>query len=230
MTPDPAAPASTPGHAAARVAGLVLAAAAATAGTWTLAAPHLGVALRLAAAPARVTDERLDVLVAAGCATALLLCWVWLTAGLVACLPGSLRRPGELPRGRAARWCPLAARLVVLVTLGCGLAGPATAGTGGGSPAPDLQGLALPDRPAAAPAVRIADAPERRVRVRPGDSLWSIAETLLPPGTPDAAVDRAWRVIAAANRPRIGPDPDLIFPGARLRVPDLVSNPGKDLP
>jgi nucleoid-associated protein YgaU len=57
--------------------------------------------------------------------------------------------------------------------------------------------------------------------VRPGDSLWAIAARHLPPGAPDAAVDRAWRLLAAANRPSLGNRPDLIFPGAVLRVPDL---------
>ena len=53
----------------------------------------------------------------------------------------------------------------------------------------------------------------------PGDSLWSLARTRLPQGATDAEVDAAWRRIYAANRAAIGPDPDLIRPGLRLRTP-----------
>jgi nucleoid-associated protein YgaU len=35
----------------------------------------------------------------------------------------------------------------------------------------------------------------------------------------DAAIDRRWREIYAANRAVVGPDPDLIRPGERLRLP-----------
>jgi nucleoid-associated protein YgaU len=58
------------------------------------------------------------------------------------------------------------------------------------------------------------------VVVRPGDTLWSIAASRLGPGTPtDAAVDAAWRRLYAHNRSTVGPRPDLIHPGARLRMP-----------
>jgi nucleoid-associated protein YgaU len=62
------------------------------------------------------------------------------------------------------------------------------------------------------------------VVVGPGDTLWSIAARDLAPGSPDARVAAGWRAIYAANRHRIGPDPDVIVPGARLTLP------GKDLP
>jgi nucleoid-associated protein YgaU len=73
------------------------------------------------------------------------------------------------------------------------------------------------------------------VRVRPGDSLWQVARRLLADGAADvdgqpgdAAVDRMWRRRAATNADRIGPDPDLIFPGTLLRVPETGRALGKD--
>jgi LysM repeat protein len=50
-----------------------------------------------------------------------------------------------------------------------------------------------------------------RYRVRPGDSLWSIAHRKLGAG------DR-WQALYARNRDRIGSDPDLIRPGTVLAV------------
>lgn len=64
----------------------------------------------------------------------------------------------------------------------------------------------------------------RTVVVRPGDSLWSIAARTLPEGSGPAQVDSAWRRIYAANRPPLGPDPDLIRPGDVLGIPrDLAA-------
>lgn len=59
--------------------------------------------------------------------------------------------------------------------------------------------------------------------VKPGDSLWAIACRHLQASgasTTDAAVDRMWRAIYAANRHAIGADPDLIFPGTQLTIPE----------
>jgi nucleoid-associated protein YgaU len=60
--------------------------------------------------------------------------------------------------------------------------------------------------------------------VRSGDSLWSIAERLLP-GASVTEVDAAWRRIHRANRRLIGPDPDLIIAGTALRLPPMTSGP-----
>jgi len=59
--------------------------------------------------------------------------------------------------------------------------------------------------------------------VKPGDSLWAIACRHLLAGeasTEDASVDRMWRAIYAANRQVIGEDPDLIYPGTQLTIPE----------
>ena len=55
--------------------------------------------------------------------------------------------------------------------------------------------------------------------VKPGDSLWSIAEAHLPAAA-DAQVVQAWPRWYAANRSTVGPDPHLIRPGQLLHIPD----------
>lgn len=57
------------------------------------------------------------------------------------------------------------------------------------------------------------------VVVRAGDSLWSIASRHLGPGASAQATAIAWHQWYAANRHVVGDDPDLIFPGQRLRQP-----------
>ena len=96
----------------------------------------------------------------------------------------------------------------------------------------------VPDR-AAAPGPRRrrrTGHPDARARtvprphevvVRPGDSLWSIAEGLLGPAADDAEVTAAWHRLHRANRSRVG-DPDLIRPGHRLVVPAAIASPAPD--
>lgn len=65
-------------------------------------------------------------------------------------------------------------------------------------------------------------------RVRPGDTLWSIAERRMPGAAP-TEIDAGWRRIHRANRAVIGSDPDLIIPGTTLRLPsqaDMAANDG----
>jgi nucleoid-associated protein YgaU len=151
--------------------------------------------------------------------------WAWLalTAVVVEAWRGvrrERRAPWQLPDG---------VRRVVLA--GCGLAlastaaVPAHADSGGDAPhlhVARLSGLPLPDRPVA-PAWphRAGHHPDRArtVVVRTGDSLWSIARRELGPAATDREVVARWRAIYAANRGRIGPDPDLITPGQHLRLP-----------
>jgi nucleoid-associated protein YgaU len=58
------------------------------------------------------------------------------------------------------------------------------------------------------------------VVVQRGDTLWDIAARHLGPGGNNARVAAEWPRWHAANRSTIGPDPNLILPGQRLRVPD----------
>jgi hypothetical protein len=102
------------------------------------------------------------------------------------------------------------------------------------STASALAGLPLPDRAvggAVRQAVHAADegAPPHRL-VHRGDSLWSIAEELLPPGSGAADIDTAWRRIYRVNRAAIGREPDLLTPGTTLRLPGSMRPHRANLP
>lgn len=57
-----------------------------------------------------------------------------------------------------------------------------------------------------------------RYVVRPGDCLWTIAESFHPEAD-DATISRLTNELYAANASVIGDNPDLIFPGTTLTVP-----------
>jgi len=142
--------------------------------------------------------------------------WLWLltTAVAVEALTGA----------RAPSGVPLPLRRLVLAACGVVLAGAAPAVATPVQPhaasharaqdptaAVFLAGLPLPDR-----AEGVVD---EEVVVRAGDTLWALAERSLPPAAGAGAVTARWHRIYALNRDRIGPDPDLIQPGQRLRLP-----------
>ncbi|HET6165736.1 MAG TPA: LysM domain-containing protein [Marmoricola sp.] len=87
------------------------------------------------------------------------------------------------------------------------------AGTPGATLAAALDGLPLPDRVVGTPS-----RPSTTYVVRPGDSLWSVARRTLPPGASDADLAAEVQRLYLANRSVIGPDPDLLRPGQRLRT------------
>lgn len=176
--------------------------------------------------------------VTAVCAVALVGCWAWLALGaVVVAVQASIRAPAL--SGRSLVWVPGVVRVLVPAVLGVAV----TAVPAGATPVPGpgpsstpssvawaaTSGLPLPDRAATTHdrsrtgTVR-QDRPltgavrQHAVVVRPGDTLWSIAAGLLPGSASDAAVDAAWRRLARANADRV-PDPHLILPGTRLRVP-----------
>ncbi|MGN6574822.1 MAG: LysM peptidoglycan-binding domain-containing protein, partial [Nocardioides sp.] len=158
---------------------------------------------------------------------ALAACWLWLAACVGLVVVRVLREGAAAEPPPRVRGCPRLVHALLLLALGVGAAAPAVAApeparSGSGGQAPGISGLALPDR------VRATAAPPDTVRVRPGDSLWLVAQRLLPDGADDAAVDRAWRRLAACNADRLGPDPDLIVPGTLLRVPASGRALGKD--
>ncbi|MPV38746.1 LysM peptidoglycan-binding domain-containing protein [Georgenia subflava] len=55
--------------------------------------------------------------------------------------------------------------------------------------------------------------------VRPGDSLWAIAEAHLRPDAADADVAAAWPEWYRTNRALVGADPNVIHPGQQLLAP-----------
>ncbi len=74
-----------------------------------------------------------------------------------------------------------------------------------------------PRRAATGAAGTHASASPSSVMVKPGDSLWSIARSLLPAGAGDAEIERKLAEIWDRNAVRIGTnDPSLIFSGQRL--------------
>ena len=84
-----------------------------------------------------------------------------------------------------------------------------------------------PRRPALRPAVRAAapragrgprPPPTPPVVVRPGDTLWALAERDLPGPATDRQVSVRWHAVYRRNRGVIGPDPDLIRPGQVLKL------------
>lgn len=149
--------------------------------------------------------------------------WLWLvtTVVVVAALRG---RVGEI------RGVPAPVRRVLLAGCGVavlgGLALPAGATPGAPhedrvAPAPTLAGLPYPDRAVSSASHDPSRPghPGRTVVVRPGDCLWSIAARDLGPTATDAEVARRTDAIHRLNRAVIGPDPDLIQPAQRLRLP-----------
>jgi hypothetical protein len=196
-----------------RAAGVWSAATTGTAAATALASPS---AARLA--DAGTWSVSFEGLLEPLCAVAFLgaAAWLWtlttVTVGAVL-----LDRVPESVASRAG-----VVRRVVLVACGvavvAGTAAPVAAAAGGDEQV--LVGLRLPDRAAstsrAPSSSRLPDAAAAVHVVRPGDSLWSVAEATSPPGTD---VDARWRAIWAANRDVVGDDPHLILPGQRLRLP-----------
>lgn len=92
----------------------------------------------------------------------------------------------------------------------------APVGAQAGASATALAGLPLPDRVTGDPAH--AGRP-RTTAVQRGDTLWGLAEALLPTGAGPAQVDRAWRELYRLNHAVIGTDPHYLEVGNVLRLP-----------
>lgn len=65
------------------------------------------------------------------------------------------------------------------------------------------------------------------VVVEPGDSLWSISSERLGPDAAPQRIANDVERIYALNRGRIGPDPNLLFPGQELSLPAVGSPAAK---
>lgn len=153
----------------------------------------------------------------------------------LAALPGAL---GDLGRTVATTWSPAVTRGLVRAALGAAVAsGPLAAQTAQAAWGDQAIYPTL-DRVNSAPAAASISAPARPdspspgsvaggagagaghvVVVRPGDTLWGIAAENLGRGQSPSQVARAWPEWYEANRSIIGPDPDRIAVGLRLRPP-----------
>jgi nucleoid-associated protein YgaU len=150
----------------------------------------------------------------------------WLAAVVAAVLVEALS-DGRLRPARftgAPAWLRRALLGVVVGVLSLIGLGPAAIADGGQGAPPTLEGLALPDRtPGGVRVVPATRAPSRvSVTVGAGDSLWSIAEDLLPNAT-DAELLEAVHVLHRHNRDQLD-DPDLLHPGQCLRVPPVLAH------
>jgi nucleoid-associated protein YgaU len=107
------------------------------------------------------------------------------------------------------------------------LPGPSWSASNDGSPPgpgwtpshPVVRPLPSPDLLSSSPGNGRQAADE--VVVRRGDTLWGIAARHLGPDAPMSAIAAEWPRWYAANRTLIGPDPDVILPGQRLRAPNV---------
>ena len=132
--------------------------------------------------------------------------WAWLQvmAGVADAWRGTTRHRRSRVRRLALAACGVA--------LASALAAPAQAGTDGPRSDP-LSGLPLPER-----AEGPAHHRHHQVVVRPGDTLWALAEHDLPAPATDRQVSVRWHAVYRRNRGVIGPDPDLILPGQVLKL------------
>jgi hypothetical protein len=140
-----------------------------------------------------------------------------------ALIPALVGAAARAPRHLRAPLLRLRRPLVVMLLLVAGLRAPASAAT-----APPQDRLQVEDPDSASESGPIlAETPSvRGYVVQPGDSLWAIACRTLEARTGDSAtneqVDRFWRLIYQANRDQVGADPDLIFAGQDLVLPEEV--------
>jgi hypothetical protein len=87
--------------------------------------------------------------------------------------------------------------------------------------------LPAPYRPVPrGPTAGAGDGGPDSVTVRPGDTLWTVAAQHLPGPVTNADTAAAWPLWFRTNRARLGPDPHLIHPGTRLRVPPRFDRTG----
>ncbi|MCA1984539.1 LysM peptidoglycan-binding domain-containing protein [Nocardioides nematodiphilus] len=159
------------------------------------------------------------------CTVVLLACaaWAWLVT--LAVLLEAARAGGPVAAHR--RGLPAAYRRLVLSACGLALTGAAF------SPALATPGpihlvpphvtavTAVHPAPSRTPEPGSTPPPTSRgdIVVRPGDSLWHLAEERLPRHADDGTIAHTWRRLYAANHDVVGADPDLILPGQRLTRP-----------
>lgn len=157
---------------------------------------------------------RLDGALVEGASCLLLCCLVrlWLVTTLVVAQVVVRGARPSLATG-LRRWLLVACGVAVAATT----CPPAGADCGPHRPAAAV--LPYPDRAVAPARPGIRSASPRTVVVRPGDSLWAITRRDLGPGASDGEVTLGWHRLYAANRSRIGTDPDLVEPGLRLLLP-----------
>jgi hypothetical protein len=231
--------------------GLAASAAAATGWLiWSCAQPRLAAAAQaFAPAPAAPNSRwTLDDVVATAVAVVAVGGYVVLMTTAAVAVCSELLAPRRATRLAAHGWTgPSWWRAAVLAACGIGVvvqassaqaAAPAAGAACVAACAPSLDGLPYPDLPTpphlptARPTPLAVDVGGARpddgaagveVVVRAGDSLWSIAADLSPPHSDNAQLAAFVARLYSVNRPTIGENPDLIYPGTVLRVPGGAS-------
>lgn len=155
---------------------------------------------------------------------------VTLTLGAIGSLPSVVRRIGAIDIPIPIR--PIAAVLVMASMI----AGPIRPRPASATIAPpivrltdaaDAEGTApAPTSPVAPHPTSVhSDGPDAPYIVQPGDCLWRIARDTLAArgGTEPLSVEiaRFWPAIYQANRSVVGDDPNVIFPGQALQIPEV---------
>jgi LysM repeat protein len=107
--------------------------------------------------------------------------------------------------------CVVLAWSILLIIVAAGMKGSARPAQANIRIASSTTEITLARTVSAAAARRTAARPATRYAVRPGDTLSGVAARF--------AVRGGWPALYAANRPRIGPDPDVIRPGTVLVLP-----------
>jgi hypothetical protein len=187
---------------------------------------------------ALAVEERVGAALTTGVLVAALAAWTWWCVAVLRAIRLTRRASVARPAPRhGSRWVRAAALALGIGTLATTTApasagpttpAPPTAPGCGPSAALPIDGLALPVLPTVvaegSAAVREPPREATGLLVERGDSLWSLAERHLGPAAPPATVDRLWRRWYAANSHVVGPDPDLLVPGQRLRIPPAPPN------
>jgi LysM domain len=160
-------------------------------------------------------SPQFDGLLVAVAAWALVGCAAWaVVIGLAAVVEAT--SAGRLP---ATAWvgCPRSLRRLLFAGLGVALVGtgPLQTSATASTEAP----LPVPARPVGTVQADNEADPRPGLVVRPGDSLWRIAEQRLHSSASTDEVATLVHRLHHLNRGVIGPDPDLIRPGQRLAVP-----------
>jgi len=172
-----------------------------TATLWGVAA---ALVRTLAAGQPATPDEALVRLCLGALALAAGWAWLQAMAGVADAWRGTPQVAHHGVRRLALAACGMA--------LASALATPAHADSDRPRPDP-LSGLPLPER-----AEGSAHPTHDAVVVRPGDTLWALAEQHLPDRATDRQVSALWHAVYRRNRGVIGPDPDLILPGQVLKL------------
>ena len=160
---------------------------------------------------------------------------VTLTLGAIGSLPAAARRLGTVEIPIAVR--PIAAVLVIASMMAVPMrpraafatvAPPIVRLTDAAELADDDAGDVADDVASPGATHQIAahsDRPLASYIVQPGDCLWSIAgEVLAARGIADPSsveIARLWPAIYEANQSLIGDNPNLIYPGQSLQIPEV---------